>query len=69
MTSNTLKWPEPGVGIRAARPGPKTYSPNRAEPDFDQPDRAKEGQPDPDPIGLRASPIFFNFQIFLKVHP
>ena len=37
----------PGVGIRAARPGPKTSSPNRAEPDFGQPDRAEKVQPDP----------------------
>ena len=37
----------PGMGIRAARPGPM----------FFQPDRDEEVEPDPGPIGLRAEKI------------
>ena len=50
----------PGVGIRAARPGPIFFSPSRAGPICFQPDRAEKAEPDPGPIGIglaRSSPI------------
>ena len=51
---------ETGVGIRAARPGPIFFSPNRAGPILTEPDRAEKTEPDPGPIGIGlalSSPI------------
>ena len=48
-------------GIRVARPGPIFSSLDRDGPDFFQPDRARDLEPDPGPIGIgisRFSPIF-----------
>ena len=45
--TNKLFGVKPGMGIRAARPGPM----------FFQPDRDEEVEPDPGPIGLRAEKI------------
>ena len=56
----TISALESGVGIRAARPGPIFFSPNRAGPICFQPDRAEKAEPDPGPIGIglaRSSPI------------
>ena len=61
---------EPGVGIRAARPDPIFFIPDRDEPDFFQPDISRKCHPDPDPIGIgpaRFIPMFTEkYRIILK---